>query len=266
MATAQDTPGTPGREDTGPGLSSDESFGGALVTGSAAPEDPWARVAEQLEWEQRRGTPAAELPTKPSLPEAPAHYGKWREQALARGLRSVFVTAADDFSSAPPRSPGLELLAAPPEITAAPVGAAVAGVAPVPVPVPVVVPSPATADRPRVELSPPSSPAAASGAGRHPAAESATPAATAVQPQPRPVRRSGGLLGAVQRPVLSPPEKPPAPAAAASAPPPSPAGLRALAAGADQAVRQSVRRGKTLLRRLLRADPGAPPPRPPGSD
>lgn len=284
MAATQDTPGTPGREDLGRGQSGEESFGGALLTGTDAPEDPWARVAEQLEWEQRRGVPLApdpssplaaessatgprpgplaipaapwpvavaadaDLPTKPSLPEVPAQLGQWRAQALARGLHSVFVTAADDFTSAPPPSPGLELLAAPPEIQVAPVA--------------VHAPALASADQPQIVPGPPTLPAATSSAESRPAPESATPR--------RPGQRAGGLLGAVQRPV-SPraPEKPPAqePApAAASSSPLSRAGLRALAAEADQAVRQSVQRGKTLLQRLLRPDQSASPPQPPEPD
>lgn len=286
MAAAQDTPGTPGREDTGLGLGSDESFAGALATGTDAPEDPWASVAEQLEWEDRRGaslapnpsapllaapsatgprlsalplpaaaSPAADLPTKPSLPEAPAQYGQWRAQALARGLRSVFVTAADDFTSAPPPTPGLWLLAAPPEVQ---------------VPVAVPVPSPAPADRALVAPSPPLLPAETSDAKSRPDPAPATPAVPPDLP-PLPLgRRPGGLLGAVQRPVSSrPSENPsaqqPAPAPTSSSPL-SEARLRAIAARANQAVRQSVQRGKTLLQRLLRADQGSAPLPPPESD
>lgn len=283
MAAAQDTPGTPGRQDTGLGLGGEASFAGALTTGTDAPEDPWARVAEQLAWEERRGAalapnpsapllaepsttaprpaalpfpaaggPAADLPTKPSLPAAPAQYGQWRAQALARGLRSVFVAAADDFTSAPPPSPGLELLATPPEIQVGSVA--------------VPVPSPAPADRPLVAPAPPVLPAVTSGTQSRPDPAPATPAVTPGLPPLPAGRRPGGLLGAVQRPVSSrPPEDPPAqePAPAAASPPPqSEARLRALAARADQTIRQRVQHGKTLLQRLLHADQKAAPPPP----
>ena len=189
MAAAQDTPGTPGHEDPGRGLGNDESFAGALATGTDAPEDPWARVVEQLAWEERRGAslaanlsapgstapsataprpaalphpaaaaPAADLPTKPALPETPAQYGQWRAQGLARGLRSAFITAADDFTSAPAPSPGPWLLAAP---------------------------------------SPPALSAGTSGASR-PDAAPAPPAMTPGLQSLPPVRHPGGLLGAVQ--------------------------------------------------------------------
>lgn len=303
MATAQDTPGTPGHEDTGRGLGNDESFAGALATGTDAPEDPWARVVEQLAWEERRGAslaanlsaplatapsdtaprppalprpaaaPAADLPTKPALPEAPAQYGQWRAQALARGLRSVFITAADDFTSAPPSSPGPWLLAAP-SPPALPAVTAELRSRPDPAPAP-------PAMTPGLQSPPPvRHPGGLLGAVQRPDLQRQAERPPAQEPAPvtpsppqsgllSQVRRPGGLLGAVQRPVSSrPPEKPPAqePApATASSPPLSEARLRALAARADQAVRQSVQQGKTLLRRLLRR-PESTPPHPTGSD
>lgn len=304
MATAQDTPGTPGHEDTGRGLGNDESFAGALATGTDAPEDPWARVVEQLAWEERRGAslapdlsaplstapsapaprpaplprpaaaPAADLPTKPALPEAPAQYGQWRAQALARGLRSVFIAAADDFTSAPAASPGPWLLAAP-SPPALPAASAGAGSRPDPAP-PAMTPglqSLPPVQHPGGLLGAVQRPDLPRQAERPPAQEPAPVSVTPSPPQSgllSPVRRPGGLLGAVQRPVSSrPPEKPPAQEtapAAASPPPPSAARLRALAARADQSVRQSVQQGKTLLRRLLHADQKAVHRPPTGPD